>query len=171
MPARKPRSVKVLRGTFRKDREPSDPPTPRPGRARPPKWLPPAERAAFRQLVTETERIGAPTRSFTHVLTAAAVAWTQVERCTKALASTTETYESKTTTGALKILLRPEVGLRTTALRLLKVYLVELGLTPASIGRIDLSAMPSPRDAARDALYAKFFDHDERFLFGARGKR
>jgi P27 family predicted phage terminase small subunit len=155
MPSREPRSLKLMRGTLRKDREPADPLTPRPGKARPPKWLPPAERTAFRQLVTETERTGTPTKSFTYVLTGAALAWTQLERCTAVLAEKGETYESTTTSGGLKIVARPEVQLRNTAMRLLKVYLVELGLTPAAIGRLDLSAMPRrPADPGR---FKRFF--------------
>ena len=148
MPARKPRGSKILRGTFRKDREPADPPTPRVGRARPPKWLPPAERLAFRQLVEETECTGTPTQSFPHVLTAAAIAWVQLERSTNVLAEKGDTYETTTTTGALKIATRPEVQLRNTALRLLKGYLSELGLTPAAIGRVDRAAMPREEDEA-----------------------
>jgi P27 family predicted phage terminase small subunit len=146
MPARSPRSLKLLRGTLRKDREPALPATPLPGKARPPKWLPPAERAAFWQLVTETERTGTPTRSFPHVLTGATLAWVQLERCTKVLAENGESYETTTTTGALKIMARPEVQLRNTVLRVLKGYLAELGLTPAAIGRIDRTAFPQEED-------------------------
>jgi P27 family predicted phage terminase small subunit len=146
MPARKPRAVKLLRGTLRKDREPATPATPRAGTARAPTWLPPMERAAFRQLAAETARTGTPTRSFRHVLTGASIACAQLERCTTALAEKGDTYETKTTTGALKILPRPEVQLRAGALRLLKTYLVELGLTPAAIGRVDRAALPTEED-------------------------
>src|SRR4051794_25472111 len=103
MPARKPQAVKLMRGTLRKDRQPTTPATPRPGKAKPPKWLPPAERAAFLQLVAETRRTGTPTRSFPHVLAGAAVAWAQLERCTTLIAEKGETYESQTTTGGLKL--------------------------------------------------------------------
>jgi P27 family predicted phage terminase small subunit len=156
VPSRKPRSIKLMRGTLRKDREPADPPTPRPGKARAPKWLPPAERAAFRQLVAETERTGTPTRSFPHVLAAAALAWAELERCTAILSDKGESYETTTTTGALKIVLRPEVHLRNTALRLLKAYLGELGLTPAAIGRVDRGAMPKRPDGdLEDSLFGR----------------
>src|SRR5512135_3713311 len=123
MPGRKPRGVKLLRGTLRQDREPADPATPRAGRARPPAWLPVAERAAFRALERETARTGTPTRSFPHVLTGAALAWVQLERCTTTLAEKGDSYETTTTTGALKILPRPEVQMRNGALRLLRGYL------------------------------------------------
>ena len=156
MPARLPRPVKVLRGTLRKDREPGEPARPRRGKAKPPDWLPPMERAAFQHLERETARTGTPTRSFGHVLAAAALAWASLERCTATLAARGETYETATTTGALKILPRPEVQLRNTVLRLLKGYLSELGLTPAAIGRVDRAALPKDEDTNAFA-----------FLFGA----
>lgn len=155
MPARKPRGLKLMTGTLRKDREPSQPAIPRPGKARAPKWLPPAERAAFRQLVAETERTGTPTRSFPHVLTAAALAWAQLERCTTVLSEEGESYETTTTTGALKIVARPEVHLRNTAMRLLRAYLVELGLTPAAIGRVDRASLPQPPTAMEQELFGR----------------
>jgi hypothetical protein len=83
-------------------------------------------------------------------------------------------YKSPTTPtkGAPKLVLRPEVANRTATLKLLRSYLETLGLTPSSVGRIDLSAMPRPRDAARDARHERFFgDPTEEFFFGPRGAR
>ncbi len=156
MPARLAHHLKVLRGTDRPDREPREPVLPRKGHAKPPTWLPVAERAAFRQLAGEVEETGIPSASFTHVLAGAAVAWIQVRRATKVLTEKGDAYESTTTTGALKILPRPEVGQRNAALRLLKMYLVELGLTPVGIGRVDRAALPKP--APKD-LGSEYF-HD-----------
>jgi hypothetical protein len=107
------------------------------------------------------------------VLTAAAIIWDQLRTDTEAL--TTEagsTYPTTTTKGAPKLVLRPEVANRTATLKLLRSYLETLGLTPSSVGRIDLSAMPRPRDAARDARHERFFgDPTEEFFFGPRGAR
>jgi phage terminase small subunit len=146
MPARKSRALKVLRGTNRPDREPTIPSTPQRGQARPPKWLPATERAAFRALAMETERTGTPSRSFQMAVTGGALTWASLKRCTAVIDEKGETYESRTTTGALKILVRPEVHLRNTMLRLLKGYLAELGLTPSSIGRVDCAALPREED-------------------------
>lgn len=163
MAARKPRAIKLLRGTLRKNREPASPATPRPGKARPPKWLPPAERSAFRQLAAETQRTGTPTRSFSHVLTGAALAWGQLERCTVVLATKGDTYETTTTTGALKISARPEVHVRHAALRLLKGYLGELGLTPAAIGRVDREALPPEEGELTDFLFGRRMQEERCF--------
>lgn len=148
-----------MRGTLRKSREPAEPATPQAGKARLPKWLPPAERAAFRQLAAEIERTGIPSRSFVHVLAAAASAWVQLERYSAILSEKGDTYETATTTGALKIMPRPEVHLRNTALRLLRGSLGDLGLTPTAIGRVDRKAIP------------EIEDETEAWLFGDRKKR
>ena len=132
-----------MRGTLRKSREPGEPAIPRPGKAQPPPWLPLAERAAFRQLEAETARTGTPTRSFAHILTGAAIAWAQLERCTKTLAEKGDVFETTTTTGALKLAMRPEVQIRDTSLRLLRGYLAVLGLSPVDIGRVDRAALPA----------------------------
>ena len=142
MPARLPRHQKELTGTLRRDREAAEPAVPQQGRARAPSWLSATERRAFQQLAVEVERTGVATRSFTHVLAAAAVAADQLIRCTKALSENGDTYETETTTGALKIVARPEVALRNTSLRLLKGYLSELGITPVAIGRVDRAVLP-----------------------------
>jgi len=159
MPARKPRALKLLTGTFRKDREPRKPARPRRGRAQPPAFLSADQRRAFRQLAAETEAIGTPTRSFTHALTGGAVVWTTFAQCNRAIAEHGETYATTTTTGAPKLLPRPEVALRNTALRLLRLYLSELGLSPVAIGRVDRAALPATieRDADEWARFQRFF--------------
>lgn len=165
MPSRKTRAQKELTGTLRKDREPDKPAHPRKGEASPPAWLSAAAQTAFLAIAREVQRCGIATGSFGHALTGAALAWVQLESDTAALANGS-TYESETTNGARKILLRPEVHSRTASLRLLKAYLVELGLTPVSIGRVDLTAVPKPR--SRDPGEQYFNDDTEEFLFGSR---
>lgn len=156
MPARKPRQLKVMRGTLRKDREPREPVEPRKGRAEAEAWLSPGERAAFDELAEQAERCGTPTASFPHVLTAAAIVWDQLRRDCETIGTEGMTYESKTTSGARKLVLRPEVYNRASTLKLLRGYLTELGLTPASIGRLDLAAMPADEsDEDRVAKYMK----------------
>ena len=145
MPARTGTLLKVLNNTRRQDREPKRPTRPQPGRARCPKWLPSAERSAFRALATTAEATGLATGSFPHVLAGAAVAWVSLQRSTETLARVGETYETTSTNGALKVVERPEVESRNKALRLLRAYLSELGLTPAALGRVDLAKLPAPR--------------------------
>jgi phage terminase small subunit len=169
MPARKPRALKVMQGTLRKNREPAVPAAPRPGRARPPAWLPAVERAAFRALETETRRTGTPTRSFQHVLTGGAIAWAQLQRTTGVLGEQGDTYESETSNGARKIVVRPEVQMRAAALRLLKGFLSELGLGPVAIGRVDRAALPKEEDNAGTFLFGKRgrpYDRDTERFFG-----
>jgi phage terminase small subunit len=162
--------LKVLRGTDRKDRRPRKPAEPRKGRARPPAWLPIGERRAFESLARQMEACGTPPASFVHVLTPTAIIWEQLRQDTEALATEAgSTYESTTTKGARKLVLRPEVSNRAATLKLLRSYLETLGLTPSSVGRIDLSAMPRQRTDAEEARVERFFgDPDERFMFGAR---
>jgi phage terminase small subunit len=168
MPKRTPRHVKIMRGTLRPGREPAEPATPQAGKARPPKWLPPAERAAFRQLAVEIERTGVPSRSFAHVLATAACAWVQLERYSAVLSEKGDVYETSTTTGALKIMPRPEVHLRNAALRLLRGYLGDLGLTPLSIGRVDRKAVPPAESPLEEQLFGARQARVERFFGGAR---
>jgi hypothetical protein len=103
----------------------------------------------------ETRRTGTPTRSFLHALTCAAILWAQIQRSTTALAEKGDTYETITTPGALKVVVRPEVQLRNTALRLLRGYLAVLGLSPVDIGRVDRAALPEEEDDISTFLFAK----------------
>ena len=91
------------------------------------------------------------------MLAGAAIAWVQLQECTKVLGEKGRTFETSSTTGALKILPRPEVEMRNVSLRLLRAYLIELGLTPCSVGRVDRAVMPR---VLRDPT--------EEFLFGER---
>ena len=147
MTRRRPQHLKILTRTDRPDREPREPVRPRAGRAQPPAFLPDLERRAFEALAVEVEAIGLPSGSFAHALTGAAVAWATLERCTAFLAAGGESVETETITGALKLVARPEVSSRNTALRLLRSYLVELGLSPAAIGKVDRAALPQPVQA------------------------
>lgn len=147
MPPRKPRALKLLTGTLRPGREPAVPARPRPGKARPPKCLSAPQRAAFQQLAAQVEATGTPTRSFPLAIAATAILWSEIEQCNAALATTGATFETKTTSGAPKLALRPEAEMRMAALRLLRAYLAELGLTPGSVGRVDRAAMPESPDA------------------------
>jgi len=106
-------------------------------------------------LTTEVERTGIPSASFGAVLVGAALAWATLERTTAVLGAAGDTYETSTTNGALKIVPRPEVAQRNTALRLLRAYLAELGLTPAALGRVDRAALPKRPGTARSFLFPK----------------
>jgi hypothetical protein len=107
----------------------------------------------FRQLTTEVERTGLPSRSFGHILTAAAVALAQLMSCNQVLAEKGTSYETTTTTGALKIVARPELATRNTSLRILKGLLAELGLTPLAIGRVDRTAIPKARTPRQNRFF------------------
>lgn len=141
---RKPTHLKVLQGTYRPDRAPKNEPMPDPETPSCPSWLHPEAKREWRRLVPHLEKLGLLTRVDRAALAAYCqlyARWWEAEREIRVhgMVQYTETgYATQ----------RPEVGIANQALKQLKVYLAEFGLSPAARTRIDApTAPPEKRNA------------------------
>ena len=75
-------------------------------------------------------------RSHTEMLAMAALRLYEVERYTAVIERKRPTYESRTQQGGRMIRARPEVALRSEALRHAHALLAEFGLSPATVSKV-----------------------------------
>lgn len=74
---KKPENVKVLQGTFRKDRANAKAPRPRPGIPEAPDWMPPEAQREWGRVVAELENLGIVCKLDRSDLAAYCVLWAQ----------------------------------------------------------------------------------------------
>lgn len=145
-PAPKPSHLKVMQGTYRPDRAPKNEPKPEPSTPSCPTWLHAEAKREWRRIVPHLEQLGLLAQIDRAALAAYCqlyARWWEAEREIKVhgLTQITETgYVAQ----------RPEVGISANALKQMRAYLAEFGLTPSSRSRIDLPSAPKPRNAFGD---------------------
>lgn len=141
---RKPTYLKVLHGTYRPDRAPKNEPQPDPSTPSCPKWLHPEAKREWRRIVPHLERLGLLTQVDRAALAAYCqlyARWWEAERAIKAHGLTQVTESGY-------VAQRPEVGIANSAIKQMRAYLSEFGLSPASRSRIDAPTAPEkPRNA------------------------
>lgn len=141
---RKPTYLKVLHGTYRPDRAPKNEPQPEPSTPSCPKWLHPEAKREWRRIVPHLEKLGLLTQVDRAALAAYCqlyARWWEAERAIRQ-------YGMTQTTETGYVAQRPEVGIANTALKQMRAYLSEFGLSPASRSRIDAPTAPEkPRNA------------------------
>lgn len=145
----KPEHLKVLEGTFRKDRKNNDAPEKNQAPMTPPFWLPENCLCYFNVIKErmETHKLGSA--SWTEAAAALAIRIREIQDCNEIIAEQGSVYKSEIVSdkpemneqGVMhypkKILIKghPAVTQRSEALRHLQALLSEFGLTPASIGK------------------------------------
>lgn len=140
-PKSKSPSQKKLQGTFRRDRDTAKS-SPMPSKDRPvcPEWMDEQGQAIFAQLVTQLEPMGLASESFTHGLALLAARLAEVRGLTAILEREGSTYQIAS--GAFRI--RPEVAMRSEAMKHAQSLLREFGLSPSGLARIELPEPPRP---------------------------
>lgn len=153
MAKRTPDHLKVIRGTARPDRMNPDAPATNLGTAEPPAWL--SERATeiFAQLSATLHGMGIASPDDQMALAMLASRIEEIEICTAVIEDAGRTYCTTATSGDKLVRARPEVAMRSEAMRHAQSLLAEFGLTPAARSKVSagLPAMANPF-AALDAL-------------------
>lgn len=146
-PAPKPTRLKLLEGTYRPDRAARNEPMPDPAIPEPPEDLHPEARAEWDRIVPHLAELGLLSELDRTALAAYCqlyARWWEAERAIREYGMVQYTDTGYATQ-------RPEVGVANQALKQLKVYLAEFGLSPAARTRIDAStAPPEKRNAFAD---------------------
>lgn len=158
-PPPKPLHLKLLEGTFRKDRagkrtsaakSPATSPAARPPvRMAPPAYLGRGAKAEWRRILPLLGKRGVITLGDRAVLAMYCQAyqrWIEYERLIDANGSVQTTDKGFA-------MPRPEVLMATKQAALLKSLAVELGLTPASRARVDVPAPETPKDPIEELLF------------------
>jgi P27 family predicted phage terminase small subunit len=147
-----PTQILKLRGSWRGDRNPSEP-LAEPGRPRRPKWLDPVAKSAWRRLVPMLERMGALARIDGNALARYCRLWSRWRAAEDFIAREGEFYVRKDEAGHVRAVIpfpqvRAAAQLAEQLLRLER----EFGMTPASRARLS-----APReDAGKGGLAARY---------------
>ena len=153
MAKKKPDHLKVIAGTARPDRMNPDAPAANLGTAEPPEWL--SERAAeiFAQLSATIDGMGIASPDDQAALAMLASRIEEIEVCTAVIEDAGRTYCTTATSGDRLVRARPEVSMRSEALRHAQSLLAEFGLTPAARSKVS-AGRPAEANpfAALDAL-------------------
>jgi P27 family predicted phage terminase small subunit len=136
MSRRKPRELKQLAGTLRKCRDNPGEPLRSAGTPAAPDWLDELSAAYFRQIVLAMNAQHRASPDDALAITLAALALGEVHECSIMIADHGRTYETTNSQGGRMIRPRPEVSQRSDAQRRAQAALGQLGLTPASVGRV-----------------------------------
>lgn len=133
---RKPDHLHVVHGTARPDRHNPDGPKASEGTPVAPDWLNDVALAYFSRIVAILDGQNRASPDDEHTILNAAVALSEVHECSIMIDDYGRTYETKNSQGGLMIRARPEVAQRADAMRRAQSNLAELGLTPASVGKV-----------------------------------
>lgn len=150
-----PETVKLLKGSFRKDRANDSAPNQAPDGMRAPSWLPREAVEYFGVLKSRLEEYGLNSSSYTEALSLAAMRLAEVDELNQIVAEDGPIYLSEKWTrdddGNLKKTVlkksNPAVGQRNEAMRHLQSLLAEFGLTPASVSKINAGGKKKPQNA------------------------
>lgn len=132
MSKQKPDELKIIQGTFRKDRSNPDAPMPPSGIPEAPLWL--SERASelFAQLCAVLDSMNLASPADAHMIAMLASRLEEIEILTATIEDQGRTYRGET--GLWKA--RPEVAQRNEAMRHCHALLTEFGLSPATRNRV-----------------------------------
>jgi P27 family predicted phage terminase small subunit len=130
-----PTELKILKKTYRKDRDRNAPP-PSKDNPVPPTWINQRAKIIFRLMVKRLDALGLASRTFTETIALLASRLEEVERLTRVLEEKGQTYGGINRDGGEYFKCRPEVLLRERAMIHSHKLLVEFGLTPAAIQRV-----------------------------------
>lgn len=136
-PPKKPSHLKVVQGTYRKDRASAR--EPHPARCIPPcpKHLSPAARKAWKRVAPELDRMGVLTRADGMALELLVDAYAEFWDAREQVAREGATYvNTDPETGAMQIKAHPAVRIASDAWRRVRAMAQEFGLTPAARPRV-----------------------------------
>lgn len=152
---RKPTHLKLLEGTFRKDRANSREPKPARGTPTCPEWLGTAAKAEWRRIIPELRAMGILNRADRATIAAYCQAWSRWQECEAVIDAQGMTFMTEKG----YVCQRPEVTLAAKFSKLCKEYGAALGLNPQA-----RSTVKVPEQKPAD-------DKTGAFLFGDRRTR
>ncbi len=132
---RLPTNVKIMRGTHRPDRSARNEPKPT-GIPSCPRWLDPVAKAEWKRILPELKRM----KLISRVDLAALAGYCQCYADLRAAVETLRKEGTTVLTGNGYPVQHPAVAMRNKSLALLRVYIAEFGLSPASRSKVDASA-------------------------------
>lgn len=134
---KKPDTMKVLQGTFRKDRANPDAPTPADGLASAPGFLRTrAQLEWFGVIKARVAPLGLASPTFTEVLGLLAARMAEIDELEQFLDENGRTYTTTTQQGDKMYRPWPQVAMLNEARRHAQSLAAEFGLTPACIGKV-----------------------------------
>jgi P27 family predicted phage terminase small subunit len=130
-----PTELKILKGTYRKDRDRKSPP---PAKDAPvaPSWLNRRGKLIFRLVVKRLTELGLASRSYTETIALLASRLEEMERYSRLIEEEGVSFGGVTRDGTEYFKPRPEVLLRERAMLHAHKLLAEFGLTPSAIQRV-----------------------------------
>lgn len=141
---RKPTHLHLISGTARKHRINPDEPRSTPGTPTPPSWLSPRAAEIFYEIVADLDRIGTLAVEWGPLIADYASCREEVEVTSAVLEDLGRTYTLRNAAGDVVFRARPEVGMRSSAMRRAQILRSELGLGPASKAKVSVSVATTP---------------------------
>ena len=145
---RKPTALRVIEGTWRKDRARPAEPTPPPGIPDPPPWLPPTAAPHFERIAAVAGKLGVLSTLDGEAVAMAAVALAEYLEADAAIRQARSTVLLRQTRNGTSAYPHPSVAIRADAWRRLRDALRDLGLSPVARASVDLLQQPSEPDPA-----------------------
>lgn len=136
---RQPRHLKLVKGTFRPDRDGEEAPPQSAELPRAPEHLQARAAEIFSDLVTIIDGMGMATADHRHMLAMAATSLWEWERHEDVLESLGWTYTTVSMSGSQTFKPRPEVMMRNLAMKRAESLLSRFGLSPADVGKVAAS--------------------------------
>lgn len=133
---RKPTHLKVVSGTLRKHRENPDEPDVAGGWPDPPDWLSARAAVIFQDTCGLMSGMGTLSIEWVDVIANYASCVEEIEITTAAIEDMGRTYTTTTQTGDTMFRPRPEVAMRSDAMKRAQSLRAELGLGPASKSKV-----------------------------------
>lgn len=137
-PAPKPTNLKVIQGTYRKDRSTGAEPVPAPTIPKCPTFLKGEARREWKRISVELEKLKLLSEIDRAALAAYCENWAMFVLATKEIRENGITCLSPNG----HVMQRPEIAIRNKAMMQMKTFLAEFGMTPASRTRISVPEAP-----------------------------
>ncbi|HTN60260.1 MAG TPA: P27 family phage terminase small subunit [Devosia sp.] len=133
---RKPTHLKVVGGTLRKHRENPDEPEVAGGWPDAPAWLSARSAVIFEETCNRMSGMGTLSTEWADVIADYASCVEEIELTTAIVEDVGRTYTTTTATGDTMFRPRPEVSMRSDAMKRAQALRAELGLGPASKSKV-----------------------------------
>lgn len=137
---RKPTHLKLIAGTLRKHRENPAEPVATGDWPETPAWLSKSAAAIFVETCAKMAKLGTLSSEFSDAIAAYSSAEDEVITMTAIIEDLGATYQTTTANGDVMFRRRPEVAIRSDAMKRAQSLRAELGLGPVSISKV--SAKP-----------------------------
>lgn len=142
-PPRKPTALKLIGGTARNYRLNKSEPTPPRGIPRPPKHLSKVAKEAWNYAAPVLDEMGVLTVADAMVLEGLCESYSNLRDARALLAKEGRTYQSQTRDGGYRTYTHPAVAMEQDADRRFRMWLAEVGMTPAARSRVSAKAKES----------------------------